>query len=134
MELNGVCPVCGSKKGTGSMEENGITCTVCGFPYAYVRCFAGETSIKKWRSLVKEAKVEIICKMGKACIERHVFYLHEKGVVFRFPYSGKIKKAGRVSALLPECNILEYSATERNEAWLMSDGTVNAVGENDYMK
>lgn len=124
-----ICPVCGIQKVDGN---NGISCDVCGFEYAYVHRFNS--------GLGREYIVDKGIKKKKAAEERmpirqrawNSFTITGKGAAFITRYDNRLIYEGGGTFKGNKENVIQFSSSEKHMAVLYKDGTVYAEGANDY--
>lgn len=131
---NQLCPVCGT--GAGDVLRPGsCTCPVCGYAFAYVQRFAGETSLAWWKQDCGAKKAEFLGRMQKLCRNEELFALGGGAIVCRSPQKGTLSLVRGSGVQAQAENVRQYSAPEnpdRNEVRLLADGTVQATGDNEY--
>lgn len=129
------CPVCGSdlSKQLGA-ELN--ACPRCRFPYAQVTQFADSSSLTSWKQLVQNYRADLIQKLQNKCRKDRVFFLAGGSVVCKL-MEERILAQVRPDNLhiTTDPMVVDYSAAEnanRNEAYLLKNGTVRSMGDNSY--
>lgn len=124
------CPVCNNEP---SLEEtSGVICKKCGFEIAFVRSFAGQISKDLWLDKVKKAKNQRKLNHLSEFALGNYFVLTNDSVSFLSSQEKKITIIYANGKVKEEKNVIQYSANERNSAWLYENGTVLVTGDNSY--
>ncbi len=128
--LNSCCPVCGGERKETAAPE--YACAACGFTYAFVGLFAGERSRMLWKSRVDRAKRKRRTDKMRMLSDAKAFVVGNDLAAFCSPDTKKLTVIYGDGTVHEEDNIVQYSVSGRNAAFLYGDGTVRVVGDNDY--
>lgn len=124
------CPICGTPK-LKETKQSKIECTKCGYPYAFVKNFAGRQSFEAWKNMIEDDNKKRIYNIHYDCEKNHSFLLLHDGLVYLSPDQNTLSLI-KEKAELSEVKVKQFDASERNRVWLMKDGTVRADGENTF--
>ena len=124
------CPICKSPKPVNGLPC--ISCSNCGFEYAFVRYLAGDRSRKKYRAVLKNTKQQYFLKMIDSLSNSNRFTLTSDSVAYISKNSNILYVIKNDSSIEKETDVLQFSASERNRAILFNNGRVKADGDNSY--
>ena len=122
IKLASVCPVCGRPKGAVSLSE--YDCGHCGFQNAYLQSFAGAESLTQWQKAVQAAKGAWQAKQRAEHAGGHRLTVGNHAVALLVPQEHALYLASTNGQLRVEQNVVQFSASERNDAVVYADGTV----------
>lgn len=129
IKVASVCPVCGREKGAVSLSE--YDCGHCGFQNAYLQSFAGAESLAQWQKAVQAAKGAWQAKQRAEHAGGHRLTVGNHAVALLVPQERTLYLASTNGRLQVEQNVVQFSASERNDAVVYADGTVKVVGEDN---
>lgn len=129
IKVASVCPVCGREKGAVSLSE--YDCGHCGFQNAYLQSFAGAESLAQWQKAVQAAKTAWQAKQRAEHAGGHRLTVGNHAVALLVPQERTLYLASTNGRLQVEQNVVQFSASERNDAVVYADGTVKVVGEDN---
>ena len=129
IKLASVCPVCGRPKGAVSLSE--YDCGHCGFQNAYLQSFAGAESLTQWQKAVQAAKTAWQAKQRAEHAGGHRLTVGNHAVALLVPQEHALYLASTNGQLRVEQNVVQFSASERNDAVVYADGTVKVLGEDN---
>ena len=129
VKLASVCPVCGKPKGAVSHSE--YDCAHCGFQNAYLRFFVGPESLTQWQKAVRAAKGAWQAKQRAEHAGEHRLTVSNHAIALLVPQERALYLASTNGQLRVERNVVQFSASERNDAVVYADGTVKVVGEDN---
>ena len=129
IKVASVCPVCGREKGAVSLSE--YDCGHCGFQNAYLQSFAGAESLAQWQKAVQAAKGAWQAKQRAEHASGHRLTVGNHAVALLVPQERTLYLASTNGRLQVEQNVVQFSASERNDAVVYADGTVKVVGEDN---
>ena len=129
IKLASVCPVCGRPKGAVSLSE--YDCGHCGFQNAYLQSFAGAESLTQWQKAVQAAKGAWQAKQRAEHAGGRRLTVGNHAVALLVPQEHALYLASTNGQLRVEQNVVQFSASERNDAVVYADGTVKVLGEDN---
>lgn len=128
-----LCPVCGRPAAMEAPDVWG--CPECGFAYSQVKRFAGSGALAVWRQAAAGEKRRLLERVIGLCARQPVFGFGGGALTFTSPQDGRLYlvEASGIQPQRPE--VRQYSAPEntlRNKVFLLSDGRLEAEGDNEY--
>ena len=129
IKLASACPVCGRPKGAVSLSE--YDCGHCGFQNAYLQSFAGAESLTQWQKAVQAAKGAWQAKQRAEHAGGRRLTVGNHAVALLVPQEHALYLASTNGQLRVEQNVVQFSASERNDAVVYADGTVKVLGEDN---
>lgn len=125
-----VCPVCAAKSSDLAMAE--VSCTKCGFEYAYVDCFGGKKSLTLWRNKIEKKKAQLKLNKMELFSKTDCFILSSDTVAYVSTDEKRLSIFSSDGSVEEKQNVRQYSRSERNSAILLENGEIEAYGDNSY--
>lgn len=129
-EVDMKCPIC--KTVIPIDRLNVVACAKCNFQYAFIRYLAGDESRKIFRKKIETAKSNYLLSMIEQNNVPNRFALTGDSVVYISTNTNTIiiiKDDDNVERI---SGVLQYSASERNAAFLHNGGNISVEGDNSY--
>lgn len=99
-----------------------------------IHFFAGPQSMKRWKEKLELLHLEKIRAMQEICSREHVLTVTGRGASLLIPGNRRLLSSDSGKEIRRKEHIVQYSASDRHEVWLLEDGTVEARGENAYLQ
>lgn len=129
-EVDMKCPICKNVIPIGGY--NVVACIKCDFQYAFVRYLAGDKSKEIFQKKVKTAKSNYLLSMIKQNNMPNRFTLTGNSIAYISTNTNTIIIIKDDDNIERISGVLQYSASERNTAFLHDDGNISVEGDNSY--
>ena len=118
------CPVCGATRS----DSDRLTCGICKFPYAFVRCFTSPKAMEQWREEIRRSTKRPLPEIQALLADRLAVGYNQ--VSFLLPdamllVDGIYREANR------DKNLIQISWSPHHTVMLYRNGTVSAQGNNE---